>query len=347
MSSLIGRKFRMNLSGCASVADVLPAGRIAFNHFSTQNEPQGVQLLAWRDRAGHAIDVILPPLFELEKPFQASIDRCRIGPITYTDCRSDLLVLERSLARISTDKLRDFVFQVFLEGSVENLSVRGSGRAGEPSVASIVAMDMDQPFRMQRNACRVIKFFVPGELIQAVFPNPEAIHGRTLPSTTPLMQLIIQHAAALAQNIVHMSPAEADDAIRVAVRLLIAAYGKQAQLSGNARAAVRAAMYGQVRRYIEANLYEAELSPERIVDALHLPRRTLYRLFEHEGGLGACIRHRRLRRAADDLAQHPNMKVTDIAYGLGFKSASDFTRAFRRAYEMPPQDFRALARTMS
>jgi AraC-like DNA-binding protein len=32
----------------------------------------------------------------------------------------------------------------------------------------------------------------------------------------------------------------------------------------------------------------------------------------------------------------------EIAYGLGFSSASDFTRAFRRAYGMAPQDFRAL-----
>jgi len=37
------------------------------------------------------------------------------------------------------------------------------------------------------------------------------------------------------------------------------------------------------------------------------------------------------------------LPVTDIAYGLGFKSPSDFTRAFRRAYEISPQDFRARA----
>jgi AraC-like DNA-binding protein len=35
--------------------------------------------------------------------------------------------------------------------------------------------------------------------------------------------------------------------------------------------------------------------------------------------------------------------VADIAYGAGFKSASDFTRAFRRAFDMAPQDFRAAA----
>ncbi|WP_121311477.1 helix-turn-helix domain-containing protein [Paraburkholderia sp. BL17N1] len=55
------------------------------------------------------------------------------------------------------------------------------------------------------------------------------------------------------------------------------------------------------------------------------------------------IRHLRLRRAANELIRYPHLAVTAIAYGLGFKSASDFTRAFGRAYDIAPQDFRALA----
>ncbi|MGF6613106.1 AraC-like DNA-binding protein [Paraburkholderia sp. WSM4175] len=337
----------MNLPASLSPANIALENRIVRSHFSTQAEVQQLPLLAWRDRVGHVIDVVLPPLSELGKPFQASIDRYQVGAVMFTDCRSDMLVLERTMARISRDKLRDFSFLVFLEGNVENVSVRVSGRGGAPSLGSILAIDMSQPIRMKRNACRVINFFVPGELVQEVFPDPGAIHGRTIHGTTPLTRLIIQHVATLAQSIGCMSADEADGAIRAAAQLLVAAFGKQARLSGNARSAARAAMFGQVRRYIQSNLYEADLSPERVLDALQLPRRTLYRLFEHEGGLGSYIRHLRLRRAADDLACNPNMTVTNIAYGLGFKSASDFTRAFRRAYEMAPQDFRALVGTVA
>ena len=139
-----------------------------------------------------------------------------------------------------------------------------------------------------------------------------------------------------------MSAGEADGAIRAGAQLLVAAFGKQARLSGNARAAARAVMFGQVRRYIETHLYEEELSPESVLGALQFPRRSLYRLYEHEGGLGAYIRHLRLRSAADELVRYPHVTVTNIAYGVGFKSASDFTRAFRRAYGMAPQDFRVL-----
>jgi AraC-like DNA-binding protein len=104
----------------------------------------------------------------------------------------------------------------------------------------------------------------------------------------------------------------------------------------------RAVMVDQVRRYVQAHLCDDELSPESVLSALQLPRSTLYRLFQHEGGLGAYIRHLRLSHAADDLIRYPHALVLDIAFGLGFKSASVFTRAFRRAYGMAPQEYRAL-----
>ena len=328
----------------ANKADIRPPPRsgILHSHFNVMAEAPQRQLLAWRDRVAHLIDV-LPSSSDLERPFRASIDRYQVCELVLTYCRFDQILLERSLARISTDKARDFVFHVFLEGGVGNVSVRAQPRESSPSVASILALDMSQPVRMQRHACRMLTFFVPGALVEEVFPDPEAIHGRTIHGTTPLTQLVIEHVTALSQNIVHMSADAAERDIRAGAQLLAAVFGKQALLSGNARAAARAVMFGLVRRYVQAHLHEAELSPEGVLNALQLPRSTLYRLFQQEGGLGAYIRHLRLRRAADMLARNLHMTVTDIAYELGFKSSSDFARAFRRAYGMTPRDFQALS----
>lgn len=314
---------------------------IGHSHFNVQTEPPERQLLAWRERVGHVMDV-LPSRSALNKPFQASIDRYQVGELVFTDCRSDAMVLERSQARISTDKIRDIAFHVFLEGGVENVTLRATPPKSAPAAATILALDLNQPIRMQRSVCRVLTLFVPVEMVQAEFPDAEAIHGRTIHGTTPLTRLIVNHLTALSQNIAQVSADAADEAIRSGAQMLIALFGKQALLSGNARAAGRAAMFGQVRRYIQANLRNAELSPEGVLNALQLPRVTLYRLFQHEGGVGAYIRHLRLRHAADELARTPHTAVASIAYELGFKSATDFTRAFRRAYAMTPLDFRAL-----
>jgi len=313
---------------------------IGHSHFDAQRQTLQPPLLAWRERVGHVIDVV-PSRADLEKPFHAAIDRYKVGNLAFTDCRSDAMWLDRSLARISTDPIRDYAFHVFLEGGVDDVAVRASPRDNTQTAGSILALHMGQPVRMRRSACRVLSIFVPGTLVEDVFPDPEAIHGRVMQNTTPLTRLIVEHATALRRDIADMSVSAADAAIRTGTQLLVAAFGKQAQLSGNARAAARAAMFGQVRRYVQANLRQEELSPESVLNALQLPRQTLYRLFQHEGGLGAYIRHLRLRAAADALIRQPTLTVTDIAFGLGFKSSSDFTRAFRRAYDMSPQDFRA------
>jgi AraC-like DNA-binding protein len=81
-----------------------------------------------------------------------------------------------------------------------------------------------------------------------------------------------------------------------------------------------------------------------VLQMSNLSRATLYRFFENEGGLSTYIRNRRLREAADELVRFPHIAVVEIAYGLGFKSASDFNHAFRRAYDMAPRDFRGQQR---
>jgi AraC-like DNA-binding protein len=152
--------------------------------------------------------------------------------------------------------------------------------------------------------------------------------------------MIPAHLATL-NRLRTMTANEAHSAISTCAQLIALAFGKQTRLSGNARTAARAVMFSTARRYIQDNLHQPDLSPASVVNASRLSRATLYRLFENEGGLSTYIRNRRLREAADELLRFPHMAVTEIAYGLGFKSASDFNHAFRRAYDMSPLDFRA------
>jgi AraC-like DNA-binding protein len=257
-----------------------------------------------------------------------------------TDCRSGSLRLERSLTRISRDRNRDFVFHVFLEGSANYPSTCAPTRRSQPASGKLLVLDLNRPFHMHRQACRLISLFAPGELLKDSLADPEALHGRII-DDSPLARLLLAHFATLAGSIGKMTRDDAASAIREGTSLLAAAFGKQAGLSGNARAAARAAMLRQARRYVQAHVHETDLLPEKVCSALSLPRRSLYRLFEHEGGLNAYIRHAKLRCAADELNRYTTVPVAQIAYGLGFKSPSDFTRAFRRSFGMSPQEFRA------
>lgn len=73
----------------------------------------------------------------------------------------------------------------------------------------------------------------------------------------------------------------------------------------------------------------------------------LHRIFEQSQGetVAAWIRGRRLESARRDLAA-PSLHKTPIhavAACWGIPRASDFTRAFRAAYGLPPKEYRLQA----
>ncbi|WP_420991461.1 helix-turn-helix domain-containing protein [Cupriavidus sp. 30B13] len=298
------------------------------------------QILRWRERVGHVMDLQVTR-DDLRAPFHAAIDRYLLGDMVFTDCRCDGVTLQRSLARISTDTMRHHVLQVFVEGSAG--TVEGMRRNPVPRHGGILLTDLGQPIAMQRGATRALSFFVPRAMMDTIFADTEAAHGRIAEANTPLTRLAVEHAMMLSREMPGMSAQAAAQATRAGVELLMAAFRRGARLEGSARAAARTAMLARARRLIDADPGQAGLSPGTLLASMQISRPTLYRLFEDEGGVQAYIRKSRLRAAAHDLVRFPRLPVNDIAYGLGFNSASDFTRAFRRMLGMSPSDLRAYA----
>ncbi|MDF3831644.1 helix-turn-helix transcriptional regulator [Cupriavidus basilensis] len=307
---------------------------------SAAAEPATGQILAWRDRVGHVVDLSVTRE-QVAGRFAGVIDRYLVDDMVFTDCHCDSVVLERTVARISTDAMRHYVFQVVIDGNAGY--VDGMRRNATPRHGGILLADLGQTALMVRERARVLTCFVPRDLMESVFPDAESAHGRIVEANTPMTQLAVDHIKALRQALPHMPPPQAAIALREAVQVLVAAFRKTARLEGDARAAARSALLARARRLIDANANQPDLSPGRLLEAMHISRPTLYRLFEHEGGVQAYIRKSRLRAAAVDLVRFPHLPVVEIAYGLGFSSGSDFTRAFRRAYGMSPSDLRIQA----
>ena len=321
-------------------ARALGGADLSYNHFSVLGETTEHQILAWRERLGYVVDV-LPSRLQIAHGFQGELDRYKVDELVLIDARADPVALERSLARISTDAERYFIFVLVLEGAMGEVACFYQQRSQASGGPGALALDMNQPFRLRRPACRVLNLFVPRSLVETVLPDADAVHGRILDWRSPWTRILYEHMSALTLSLPGMDAAEARAALRQGAHLFLAAFGKQAMLSGDARAALRAAKFGRARRYIQANLHQATLSPETVLDNLQMPRASLYRLFEHEGGIAAYIRDQRLREAANELGRFPHLAVKDIAYGLGFNSPSSFARAFRHAFDMTPQDLRA------
>ncbi|CAE6944093.1 AraC family transcriptional regulator [Paraburkholderia domus] len=315
------------------------ANGISYSRFDVSGLPPQRQLLAYWEQLGQVIEVV-PSRGQVRQPFICINNRYDIGEFRISDTYTDHVVIERTVARISRDSARGIGFTIFLDGATHSATTLARKREYPLCGGSVLATDFEQPVRLRRQACRYITFVVPSSLLQHVFSDPAAIHGRALDPSKPATRLIVERATTLIENFRYMPFEDGHRKLAGLVELIAAAFGEEAGLSGNKRAVGRALMFDYTRRYVRANLQEYELSPDSVIESLGFPRSTIYRLFEHEGGLGAYIRHLRLRAAADELVRFPSVPIKDVGYSVGFKSASDFARAFRRAYEMTPQEMR-------
>ncbi|MCC1497827.1 AraC family transcriptional regulator [Alcanivorax sp. 1008] len=101
----------------------------------------------------------------------------------------------------------------------------------------------------------------------------------------------------------------------------------------------------EARRSISARLYqqlllseEAIPSLEQLAEQMQMSSRTLHRRLEAEGQRFRDLANSaRMSKAAQLLDQ--GWSVTDIAYQLGYGDSANFTRAFRRHYQVPPSRF--------
>ena len=99
------------------------------------------------------------------------------------------------------------------------------------------------------------------------------------------------------------------------------------------------------RRSIAAQLYQQLLlcdepmpSLERLAEQLQMSSRTLHGRLESEGQrFRDLVNAARMSQAAQLLEK--GWSVTEIAHRLGYADSANFTRAFRRHYQVPPSRF--------
>lgn len=94
--------------------------------------------------------------------------------------------------------------------------------------------------------------------------------------------------------------------------------------------------------YIDENLTEPVLSPDRVAQACGMSRRSLYDAFNQLADTPhAYIQKRRLARACEMLAAPDGRHtITQIAYELGFADAAHFSRLFSEHQGCSPSQWR-------
>ncbi|MER9235684.1 helix-turn-helix transcriptional regulator [Mesorhizobium sp. M0622] len=116
---------------------------------------------------------------------------------------------------------------------------------------------------------------------------------------------------------------------------------------------VRNARYRLRRRifdFIETNLGNQDLSPRKIAASSRISLSYLYSLFnDDDTTVGQFMQVKRLQRAYELLVADPkgHLTVSEIAYRVGFKNVSHFSRTFSRHFGMAPREAHQLARPLA
>jgi len=201
--------------------------------------------------------------------------------------------------------------------------------------------DFTEPYKAKFSNFRSVSLFLPRATLAPKLEVPEAGAIRRVPGESPLVKLAAKTLMNLHEALPHMTVDEANRAIHPVVDLCATAVNGHVE-STLARNALESSLGTRARQFIEDELETPELSVEYVQRRFRCSRSHLYRVFPEAGGINAYIKNRRLRASVRRMSdpKYSKRTISEIAFELGFSSASVFGRAFKRRYGVSPRDAR-------
>ncbi|MFD9138979.1 helix-turn-helix domain-containing protein [Streptomyces bottropensis] len=228
-------------------------------------------------------------------------------------------------------------------------SISRCRRDASVAVGDLLLYDSSHPsdasaFPDDGGAVEGIVVNVPRTAIPLPAAKVDRLLGAPLPSDSGMGALLSQFLIRLAPESDSCRPQDAIRLGALTVDLITAflAHHTDTEDGVPPESRHRTLMAG-IHSFIERNLGDPQLSPGAVATAHHISVRYLHRLYQAQGvTVSAWIRQRRLEGCRRDLADlHLSDKpIGFLAARWGYVHASEFTRAFRKTYGIPPSTYR-------
>jgi AraC-like DNA-binding protein len=254
--------------------------------------------------------------------------------------RASATTFERTASQIARSGIDNISLVVYTEGGC---ALDAEGRSTEVYAGDVVFLDMSRRIDLRAPDYASLTLILPRAALESHLTDLDSLHGKVLRKSSPLNGMLTGHM----HNLFAETPALSAEEGRAAANGTAALVAAFAGPSANGRDAIArsesAKSLNVLRRFIEANLDNAELGPEFICSRLGISRASLYRAFEPIGSVSNHILRRRLARAHSLIADpaHAHERIGVIASRCGFGNVSVFNRAFREAYGIAPTELRS------
>lgn len=271
--------------------------------------------------------------------------RCyNLGTILFSAIAASAQTIERTQSQIATQGVDHVILRLYTSGAS---SIDTDEGPEDIAPGSFVLFDLSQRARSMSKGMTGINLGIPRRLFDKRVGEVSALHrGRFGADGTPLFRLLAEYVRNVRVCLDTSDGVQRALLASATVDLCNAAFTPGTDSAHNAPAV---ASLG-IRQFIDDNLGLQDLGTEMLCARFGLSRRPIYRLFEGEGGVMTYIRNRRLARAMRLLSGIEGatpVRVSTVAYAVGYASPKMFSKAFHARYGVNPRDvdasFRASA----
>jgi AraC-like DNA-binding protein len=293
------------------------------------------------DRFGYWHDVVcgrFVPATSLDKSqsdFDASLVTRAVGPLEISHFRAPPHFWSREKKHISADDHDDILLSILLSGSG---ALEQDGRTVVQRQHEIVLYDTSQAFRYDLTS-EVVLMKIPRRLLASRYTNLRSLMAVGVRTDLSLNALLMD----LATRTMLLDVPE-DSSTTVGARLassVLDLVSAVIDLEIEERGALnhqRMSQLERAQRYAVANLGDENLSPEAMAKRGAVSLRTLNRLFAKIGTTPMrWVWQRRLQASHSALSEGCATSVTDAAFQFGFSEVSHFSRSFKAAYGVSPE----------
>lgn len=218
------------------------------------------------------------------------------------------------------------------------------GRRSTLNPGDSVCLDSTRPFAaMQGSDFEQVLLHVPRDIWVRRYGRTESITAQAVhyhSAMGPLVAKVLREIISVADKV---APVTARRLLDIALSLTAAALGDLVLVDGISQSSGRAALLYRVKNFIQENLRDPDLSPQKVAAAMRISGRYLQDLFHDEDlSVARWIWQMRLEQCRRDLANSllKGKSVSEIAFDNGFNSFSHFCRRFKNAFAMTASEYR-------
>ncbi len=306
--------------------------------YSTGGLPSSAKVAYWNDAISNVFTTL--DTKPAHNDFDAELHCVKFGRLRLVKVSSRAATVRHSKPLLRSDEHRYFL-RVQTSGK---LLLKQDRHEALLEPGDLVLNDAAMPYQLSYDDnCSTLVLVVTEKELRRHLPTPEEMIGVKLSGQKGLSRtnaLMLQDVWEHARD--GLPP---DIGSRIADSILDVFATSAMELKGMAVAepAIVGARRVQIKRYIEANLRNPELTVRSVASAFGISPRYLHILFTHENEtVSSYILRRRLEECGKQLADAlwRRRTITEIAFGWGFNNATHFARVFRNRYGTSPRDYR-------